>query len=428
MTKDQSNSTPDKKDQQKYPLTSCNISFLEINENSSKRPTVDQTNSSPVKKRSKMTDKVKPAAELTKPQKNQTKEQTMSSPAKNDQKNDSSNDQDQISSPTTKKITKSPSAKRDQQEATMNQTYSSSQTTWPQKNQAKNKMNSPPEKNDQNEFQSSNWMVLAKAAPNKKAQQKSKERARNTSNMAKNLLQEDVPLFFETNAEGIIENTKMIIAKQDAFFLYFSLAAYTDSVDKCKNSSDFVLILNGLYEKVKGAISRPIGTCWAMDVGRDKIQHCGLTKCYKWNIDVGFHEWSASSEQLPLVRWIKIKEDVHAAKFRIRANRKFVADEVIGLFWGDRLGDDEIPSEFAFENAHGIFDAKGGLHTMAVHLMSVSSIKNKFNARISHDFLVRAVRNIEVKEEIILTYDTKTVWKPKKKSPKCRGKNKVKKV
>jgi hypothetical protein len=202
--------------------------------------------------------------------------------------------------------------------------------------------------------------------------------------------------------------------------------------DECY-SDHFALTLKGLYERVKLAIPPPIGTCWAVDIGCDRVQKCCIMESNKWKIDVGFDEWAAqqkSNGQLPLVQWIKIKKDIETKTTSVHANRKFVAGEIIGLFCGDRLRDGETPSEFAFENKHGIYDAEGEFDdfcNMAVHVMRLSFKQEEFNAKLSNDFLVRAVQDIEVKEEIILTFDKKTVWKPKNESIKSTKSNKIKK-
>jgi hypothetical protein len=195
-----------------------------------------------------------------------------------------------------------------------------------------------------------------------------------------------------------------------------------ESVERCENSDRFELTRKNLQERVRFAAvtSRK---CWAIHAGRDTVPKCGIIKTNKWKIDVGFDEWTKrqkSNCQIPLVQWMTIKQDKKTKKSIVRANRKFVAGEVIGLFCGDRLRDDETPSEFAFENKYGIYDARRGfvgdgapVYSMAVHIMRVSFDEKEFNARLSHDFLVRAVRDIEVKEIFFLTYDNETVWKPK---------------
>ena len=245
---------------------------------------------------------------------------------------------------------------------------------------------------------------------------------------AKNLIEKDgIPLILTGSGKS-----KNILAKENAFSLYFDLDTYTESFE---NGDCFDIILQDLSKRIKfAAVGNqkcrvvPVDVVDEFEV--DEVQKVSILKKNKWTIDLGFDEWTEvghkSNGQIPLVEWMKIKQDKETKELSVSASRRFVAEEVIGLFWGERVDIGIRPSTFAFENEHGIYDAKRGLiadgspvYNMAVHIMRVSFDKKEFNARLSNDFLLRAVRDIEVKEKFVITYDMKTVWKPedKKKNP-----------
>jgi hypothetical protein len=144
-------------------------------------------------------------------------------------------------------------------------------------------------------------------------------------------------------------------------------------------------------------------------------KHAPIGKDHYWTLDFGFFEWFSSCEmnKVPLVKWLIIKKSTITRTKKLTmgvfANRKFIGNEVIGLFYGQRIDKFLKTSEYAFHSKYGIYDPLRGfvgddniVYNMAMHIVVEPKDETKVNAELSCDFLVRAKRDIGKGEEIFL--------------------------
>jgi hypothetical protein len=212
--------------------------------------------------------------------------------------------------------------------------------------------------------------------------------------------------------------------------------------------------------------------CYLLEVNHQQnVDKCAIVRARHWMVDISFEEWTTHlteeirlNGKLPLVPWLEFRPiDDEDAEIGCFAKRDFAKGEIIALFWGKKINDDEIPTPYAFKSSRfGTYDAMRGfygdgapVYNMGVHIMRTafqnedvddnnsntiqSSVNNDadismndkdmislksdqddnvnheydiINAILCEDFIVRSLREIECEEEIVLTYDCCKITRP----------------
>jgi hypothetical protein len=202
-------------------------------------------------------------------------------------------------------------------------------------------------------------------------------------------------------------------AKANAFEVYFGINKYLDSLKDIK-----IEAFPQLFETLSKKVHKSVFVCQAcVIIGVNKCQKDALIgKKHYWTLDFRFFEWfpSCAMNEVKLVKWLIIKESTITRTKKLTvgvfANRKFIGNEVIGLFYGQRIEMFVKTSEYAFRSKYGIYDPLRGfvgdganVYNMAMHIVVDPKDETKVNAELSCDFLVRATRDIDDGEEIFLT-------------------------
>ena len=213
------------------------------------------------------------------------------------------------------------------------------------------------------------------------------------SDFTMNRLQNKSYLYYKQDYYGNY-NYKKLYAHANAFVLYFDLVQYVqDFVDASYVNQNSI----GLFDTTLIYYSKYINLhlCYAQVVYALEVNHhplfadCPLVKAKIWHLDISFCEWTDDLKPesppsplrddgtKPIIKWYTFRpDDLDESKIICIAEREFVPDEIIALFWGKKLKDNIQPSKYAFQNKFGIYDAQRGftadgspVFNMGVHQM-----------------------------------------------------------
>ena len=277
-------------------------------------------------------------------------------------------------------------------------------------------------------------------------------------------------LHYGTFKNGLT-NTTRLYAKNDAFLLYFDILTYEKNLIKCERKK-FEKLYTQLHKNLYYSVSMS-QVCYLLEVNHQQnVEKCAIVRARHWKVDISFEEWTTHlteelrfNGKLPLVAWLEFRPiDEEDSEIGCFAKRDFSAGEIIALFWGKKLNDDDIPSPYAFKsNKYGTYDALRGfygdgapVYNMGVHIMRTAFFENEdfddnnsisllsgvnndadismndkdtislksdqdnkvnheydiINAVLCEDFIVRSLREIECDEEIVISYDRNKITRP----------------
>ena len=268
-----------------------------------------------------------------------------------------------------------------------------------------------------------------------------------------------------------LTNTARLYAKEEALLLYFDIKTYEKNLIKCGRKK-FQRLYNQLHKNLHYGVSMS-QVCYLLEVNHQQdVEKCAIVRARHWKVDISFEEWTTHlteelrfNGKLPLVAWLEFRPiDEEDSEIGCFAKRDFAEGEIIALFWGKKLEDDQIPSPYAFKsNRFGTYDALRGfygdgapVYNMGVHIMRTSFLENEkdndstsisilsgvntdavksmdikdttslksdqennvnheydiINAVLCEDFVVRSLREIECDEEIVISYDRTKITRP----------------